>query len=140
MLERFPSSDLQPGTLSFAHLFTQANRLAFADRNEYVGDPAFVCVPVAGLLDRTYLGPALASDRSGEHDMGTAPPASARGAGACVTPAPQTTPQGHGTSHLSVVDDRGEVVSMTTTIESGFRRTDHGAAASCSTTSSPISR
>src|SRR5208282_4537985 len=34
--------------------------------------------------------------------------------------APQTTPQRHGTSHLAIVDDRGEVVSMTTTIESGF--------------------
>jgi gamma-glutamyltranspeptidase / glutathione hydrolase len=120
MLERFPSSDLQPNTLSFAQLFTQANRLAFADRNEYIGDPAFVCVPIAGLLNRDYL-----AQRSQlvdpKHDMGTAAAGTPPGVGDCGDHhAPQVTPQRHGTSHLSVVDDHGEVVSMTTTIESGF--------------------
>ncbi len=117
MLERFPSSDLQPETLSFVHLFTEANRLAFADRAKYLGDPGFVRVPVQGLLDHNYLV-ARAQLIDPAHDMGTAQ--------AGVLPnlpfdyAPQRTPQRHGTSHLSVVDDRGQVVSMTTTIESGF--------------------
>jgi gamma-glutamyltranspeptidase / glutathione hydrolase len=119
MLERFPSSDLQPGTLSYAQLFTEANRLAFADRNEYIGDPAFVCVPVEGLLNRDYL-----AQRSQlidpKKDIGTAPFGTPPDRGHCDSYAPQRTPQRHGTSHLSVVDDRGEVVSMTTTIESGF--------------------
>ena len=52
MLERFKPADLQPNTLSEVHLFSQASRLAFADRSVFVGDPAFVRVP--GLLDRTY--------------------------------------------------------------------------------------
>jgi len=119
MLERFPPSDLQPGTLSYAQLFTQANRLAFADRNEYIGDPAFVCVPVEGLLDRNYL-----AERSGlidpKRDLGMVGPGSPPDRDQCDTYAPQLTPQRHGTSHLSVVDDKGEVVSMTTTVESGF--------------------
>jgi len=119
MLERFPSSDLQPNTLSFAQLFTQANRLAFADRTEYIGDPAFVCVPVKGLLDSDYLK-ARSQLIDPNKDMGTAPAGAPPGIGVCGDHAPQKTPQRHGTSHLSVVDDNGEVVSMTTTIESGF--------------------
>jgi gamma-glutamyltranspeptidase/glutathione hydrolase len=116
VLERFPSRALQPNTLSFAQLFTQANRLAFADRAEYVGDPAFVQVPVAGLLDRAYLK-TRAALIDPDRDMGMAAAGTPPGA---LDYAPQTTPQRHGTSHLSVVDDKGEVVSMTTTIESGF--------------------
>lgn len=117
MLERFPSSDLQPESLSFVHLFAEANRLAFADRAKYLGDPGFVRVPVQGLLDHNYLA-ARSQLIDPAHDMGTAQ--------AGTLPnlpfdyAPQRTPQRHGTSHLSVVDVRGEVVSMTTTIESGF--------------------
>ena len=42
MLQRFPSSALQPGTVSEAHLFTQASRLAYADRAQFLGDPDFV--------------------------------------------------------------------------------------------------
>jgi len=118
MLERFPSSDLQPDTLSYAQLFTQANRLAFADRNEYLGDPGFVCVPVEGLLNKQYLAQRSALIDP-NRDMGTVPAGTPPDRGKCIY-APQRTPQRHGTSHLSVVDDKGEVVAMTTTIESGF--------------------
>jgi gamma-glutamyltranspeptidase/glutathione hydrolase len=117
MLERFPSADLQPESLSFVHLFAEANRLAFADRAKYLGDPGFVRVPVQGLLDHNYLV-ARAQLIDPAKDMGTAQ------AGALPNLpfdyAPQRTPQRHGTSHLSVVDKNGEVVAMTTTIESGF--------------------
>src|SRR6201999_2858026 len=54
-LQRFPVSQLQPGTLSDAHLFAEASRLAYADRAKYLGDPAFVHVPVAGLIDKNYI-------------------------------------------------------------------------------------
>ncbi|HWU24845.1 MAG TPA: gamma-glutamyltransferase [Rhizomicrobium sp.] len=120
MLERFAPDDLQAGTLSFAQLFTQANRLAFADRSEYIGDPAFVCVPTAGLLNRDYLA-ARSQLIDPKKDMGVAQAGMPPGIDDCGDRhAPQVTPQRHGTSHLSVVDNRGEVVSMTTTIESGF--------------------
>ena len=118
MLEHFPATDLTPGTISFAQLFTQAGRLAFADRTEYEGDPAFVPVPVQGLIDEDYLK-ARAGLIDTRRDMGAAAPGTPPGA-EHFDYAPQTSPQRHGTSHLCIVDRNGEVVSMTTTIESGF--------------------
>jgi gamma-glutamyltranspeptidase/glutathione hydrolase len=52
MLERFPAKDLQPNTLSEIQLFSEASRLAFADRGMWLADPDAVHVPVSGLLDR----------------------------------------------------------------------------------------
>ena len=117
MLERFPQSQLQPNTLSEVQLFTQASRLAFADRAMYLGDPDVIHVPVAGLLDKGYL-----AQRSALID-----PTKDMGMAVAGTPpqkhaefAPQRTQQLPGTSHLSIVDDRGEVVSMTMTVEFVF--------------------
>ncbi|GAA0582682.1 gamma-glutamyltransferase [Rhizomicrobium electricum] len=114
LVERFPSSALQPDTLTGVHLFAQASRLAFADRNRYVGDPAFVKVPVAGLLNTAYLkdrSALIGTDRDmGEALPGTPPMMKAEfGRG--------DTEEQQGTSHLSVVDDAGRAVSMTTTVE-----------------------
>jgi gamma-glutamyltranspeptidase/glutathione hydrolase len=116
MLERFPSKDLQPSTLSEIHLFSQASRLAFADRAMYLADADIVHVPTDGLLDKSYL-----AERSAlidpARDMGTAQAGTPPTKHAALDFAPQRTPQLPGTSHLSVVDDHGEVVSMTTTVE-----------------------
>jgi gamma-glutamyltranspeptidase/glutathione hydrolase len=117
MLERFPSSDLQPNSLSEVHLFSQASRLAFADRAKYIGDADAVSVPVAGLLDRAYLH-QRAELIDPAHDMGMAqagdPPMKH------ADYAPQRSKQLPGTSHMSIVDRNGEVVSMTTTVEFVF--------------------
>jgi gamma-glutamyltranspeptidase/glutathione hydrolase len=115
MLKRFPSAELLPNSLSEVHLFSQASRLAFADRVTYLGDPAFLRVPVRGLLDRSYLR-ARAKLIDPARDMGQAAPGALPHAGF----APQTSPELHGTSHLSIVDDAGQVVSMTTTVEFVF--------------------
>jgi gamma-glutamyltranspeptidase/glutathione hydrolase len=117
VLQRFPSSQLQPNTLSEAHLFTQASRLAYADRAKYVGDTGFVDVPIAGLLDKGYIaGRAALIDPA--KDMGTAqagtPPQKR------ADYAPQRSPVLHGTSHLTIVDKDGMVISMTTSVESVF--------------------
>jgi gamma-glutamyltranspeptidase/glutathione hydrolase len=117
MLERFNETQLKPNSLSEVHLSAEASRLAYADRAKYLGDPEVVNVPIAGLIDRNYL-----RDRSKlideKRDMGTAtagtPPMKR------ADYAPQRTPQLPGTSHLSIVDDNGQVVSMTTTIEFAF--------------------
>ena len=117
MLERFPSNLLTPNSLSEVHLFSQASRLAFADRAVYMGDPAFVRVPMASLLDHNYLA-TRSSLIDPLRDMGVALP------GSLPTMrteyAPQRSPQLHGTSHMTIVDRSGEVVSMTTTVEFVF--------------------
>jgi gamma-glutamyltranspeptidase / glutathione hydrolase len=109
MLERFKPQMLQPGTLQEVHLVSQASRLAFADRGIFIGDPAFVRVP-QGLLDKRYLQKrALLIDPS--RDMGEALP------GDLVPYAPGRGKERQGTSHISIADDTGQVVSMTTTVE-----------------------
>jgi len=119
-LERFPQSQLQPATLSSVHLFSEASRLAYADRDRWLGDSDFVATPILGLLDRGYL-----AQRSKLIDPMHAVGLSAAGQppvkyGALIDYAPQRLQIEKGTSHLSAVDDRGEVVSMTTSIESAF--------------------
>jgi gamma-glutamyltranspeptidase/glutathione hydrolase len=117
LLERFPSKELATDTLEGVHLFTQASRLAFADRNEYLGDPAFVKVPVSGLLNRNYIAQRSALIDPAK-DMGTAAPGTPTDGKAKF--APQRSPEHPGTSHMSIVDNRGQVVSMTTTVEAPF--------------------
>lgn len=114
MAERTPALDEGPQSLKAWTAFAQLQRLMYADRDRYVGDPAFVGVPVQGLLDEDYV-----AER-------------ARLADGLVAPAPAGTPPGgvfraedatqepHGTSHFVVVDDQGNAVSMTTTVESIF--------------------
>ena len=114
MLNKFPRTDLVPSSLSGVHLLTQASRLAFADRAEYGGDPAFVKVPVKALLDPAYLAQRAALIDPAQ-DMGTA---SAGSLGASKKAfAPQRSPEHPGTSQVSIVDDNGQAVSMTTTVE-----------------------
>jgi gamma-glutamyltranspeptidase/glutathione hydrolase len=117
MLQHFPSAQLKPGTVSGTHLFTQASRLAYADRAQYLGDPDFVDVPAAGLTNQAYLA-ERAKLIDPAKDMGTATAGSPPQNHAEWTP--QVSPVLHGTSHMTIVDDSGEVVAMTTSVESVF--------------------
>jgi gamma-glutamyltranspeptidase / glutathione hydrolase len=95
-------------------LFAQASRLMYADRDRYVADPQFVQVPVEQLLDPAYLAgrARLIGDRLGP------PPPPGQLAG--VWRGLDATREAQGTSHLVVMDAEGNVVSMTTTVESVF--------------------
>ena len=96
-------------------LIAQAERLGYADRDRYVGDPDVVQVPVEGLLSPAYLDAraALVGDMAGPPPPPGVPPgAPAYGRDATVEPG--------GTSHFVVVDRRGNVASMTTSVESVF--------------------
>lgn len=117
MLQRFSPKQLTPNTVSGAHLFAEASRLAYADRAQYLGDPAFVDVPVQGLLDKNYIASRSALIDP-EKDMGKALPGNPPEKHAEL--APQVSPVLHGTSHMTIVDDKGEVVAMTTSVESVF--------------------
>ena len=119
LLERFPSAQLQPSTLSTVHLVSEASHLAYADRDRWIGDPDFVSVPLQGLLDRGYIQ-TRSRLINPEHSMGIAQAGTPPMKQGVIEYAPQPQQVEHGTSHLSAVDDRGQVVSMTTTIEAGF--------------------
>ncbi|MEP7316755.1 MAG: gamma-glutamyltransferase, partial [Sphingomicrobium sp.] len=93
----------------------EASRLMYADRDRYVGDPAFVSVPVDGLLDPAYLDARV--KLIGATAM--APPEAGSPRGAPLA-ARDSTREPTGTSHFIVRDHDGNVISMTTTVESIF--------------------
>ena len=99
------------------HWFSEAGRLAFADRALYLGDPAFLNVPVRGLIDPGYIASRaklIDADRSmGRAKAGDPPHRRAE----MLAPGEGVE---NGTSHISVIDSDGNAVSMTTTIEDGF--------------------
>ncbi|VVQ23049.1 Glutathione hydrolase proenzyme [Pseudomonas fluorescens] len=98
------------------HLISEAERLAYADRAQYLADADFVPVPVKGLVDPAYLASRAAL--IGERSMGTAKPGTPPGIR--VAYAPDRSPLRISTSQVVAVDDAGGAVSMTTTIESAF--------------------
>jgi gamma-glutamyltranspeptidase/glutathione hydrolase len=116
LLEPQDMARIGPGPQS-AHLIAEAGRLAFADRARYVADPAFVPVPVEGLVDRSYLS-ARAALINPDRDMGKAQPGEPPGRRTDLQ-APSDGVE-HGTSHISIVDADLNAVAMTTTIEDGF--------------------
>ncbi len=107
-----------PGA-NWLHLYTEASRLAFADRAQYLGDPDFVQPPGGSwmsLLDDKYL-----ADRArliGPQSMKTATPGTP--GPVRTSHAPMTDQPEYGTSHISIVDAHGNAVAMTTTIEDVF--------------------
>ena len=116
MLDRTDIASRGPNDPQGWYEFAEASRLMYADRDKYVGDPAFVTVPVAGLID-----PAYVSQRAALIGATAGPPPSAGvPAGALVTAGTDRTLEPTGTSHFIVRDAAGNVVSMTTTVESIF--------------------
>jgi len=105
ILERTDFAQAAPDSVEAVHLFSEASRLAYADRALYVGDPDFTPVPVAKLLDAKYL--AARATKIGERSMGYATPGT-------------LDPEVPGTSHFSIVDRDGNAVAMTTSIEMAF--------------------
>lgn len=116
LVEGFDLAAMGPGPEA-AHVVSEASRLAFADRNQYLADADFVSVPMRGLLDEGYLdarATLIAPDASmGEAEPGE-PPYWREG---LLAPSTDTST---GTSHVSIVDSDGNAVSLTTTIESAF--------------------
>jgi len=99
----------------FVHRYSEAARLAFADRAAYVADPAFVSPPAGNwrsLLADDYLRQRARS--IGPRSMQQAQPGAPAGVVAMGMQAEQPE---HGTSHISIVDGEGRAIAMTTTIE-----------------------
>jgi gamma-glutamyltranspeptidase/glutathione hydrolase len=126
MLERFPMGDHRPTDVDLnggepsvlgVHLISEAERLAYADRDKYVADTDFVPLPggtADTLLNSRYLA-GRAALISEQRTMGTAKPGEFGPPTAPVPPPPE-----HGTSQVSVVDSYGNAASLTTTVESAF--------------------
>jgi len=107
-----------PGA-DWLHLYAQAARLAYADRDSYIADPAFSAAPGGrwdSLLDPAYL--AKRATLIGVRDMGHANAGQPGGLPQAL--APQPAQPEHGTSHISIVDASGHALAMTTTIEYAF--------------------
>lgn len=103
------------------HLYTEASRLAFADRAQYVGDPAFVTAPAgnwASLLAPDYLASRAAAIVVNGSRMKSVLPGTPGPISVAYAPMPAQTE--HGTSHISIVDAFGNALAMTTTIEDAW--------------------
>jgi gamma-glutamyltranspeptidase / glutathione hydrolase len=116
MLEHFDMANLGPKSPVAWHLIGEAMQLAYADRLQYLGDTAFVKVPVAGLLDKTYLARRAATISETKslpsYQPGTPPGAEPRTAGLGVDE--------HGTTDFVAADGKGDIVTMTSTVEGFF--------------------
>lgn len=126
VLEHFPMTDHKPTDIDRnggrpsvmgAHLISEAERLAYADRDKYVADTDFV--PLPGGSPETLLGSDYLAGRaaliSEQRSMGTAEPGEFGAPSSPVPPVPE-----HGTSQVSIVDSQGNAASLTTTVESAF--------------------
>jgi len=116
MVERFPLGQWGKDDVRSWHVIGEAMQLAYADRNTWLGDPEFVSVPIAGLIDPAYLKQRSAQISMGKalsiYRPGTPPGAQPRTA---ALPQPES-----GTSHFVAVDRHGDIAAWTSTIESFF--------------------
>lgn len=115
LIARQDLEGLSPRSPEFAHLFAEASRIAFADRDRYIADPDFVDVPMAALLAPEYLDERAALIDPKKRAKVVAP--GEVGATALVSDTSLELPS---TSHFVVADANGDVVSMTTSIENVF--------------------
>lgn len=109
MLSGYPIADYGYGSVEAVQLMTEIERRAFADRTEYMGDPDYVDVPIAQLTDKAYLRERMA-------DYHPSRPTSSE----LVGPGLLVPSESEETTHLSVVDGKGNAVSATITLNGTF--------------------
>jgi len=118
LLERFPMDKLKPLSADAVHLFSEAGKLAYADRDFYLADPDFVPQPLAQMLDRNYLRTRSSSSRM--NAANTQPRHGELKLPNLARHGEDQTLEMPATSHLSVVDSEGNAVAFTTSVESAF--------------------
>jgi gamma-glutamyltranspeptidase/glutathione hydrolase len=108
ILEGFPMAEMKQGSAPSLHLLIEAMKRAYADRARYLGDPAFVKAPIATLISKDYaakLRAGINPDRATPwNDVTSASPLH----------------EGDNTTHFSVVDDKGNAVSNTYTLNFSY--------------------
>lgn len=108
-VETYPVGDWGHNSSKTVHLLTEAERRAYADRSVYLGDPDFFSVPVEQLTSKLYIG-----QRMRDFDPEKATPSMQ------VREGTLTLAESEQTTHLSVVDARGNAVAVTTTLNDGY--------------------
>jgi gamma-glutamyltranspeptidase/glutathione hydrolase len=109
ILEAYPLAEYGHNSSQTIHLVAEASRRVFADRSEWLGDPAFFAVPVSGLISKSY-----AAELRRTIDPDRATPSSA------VKPGAPAGRESAETTHYSVIDDSGNTVSTTTTLNGAY--------------------
>jgi gamma-glutamyltranspeptidase/glutathione hydrolase len=109
ILQNFPLKDWGHDSAKTIHVMAEAMKLAYADRSEYLGDPDFVKVPVKGLTS-----PAYAAELAKKIDLGKATPS------ATIKPGRPQPYESDQTTHFTVADAQGDVVSVTYTLNTSF--------------------
>ncbi|MER2603913.1 MAG: gamma-glutamyltransferase [Candidatus Competibacter phosphatis] len=109
ILETWPLGELGHNSAATIHRMAEAMKLAYADRSEYLGDPDFTKVPVAGLISKAY-----AKELAASIDPNRAKPATA------IKPGQPQRHESEQTTHYSVVDRDGNAVAVTYTLNFGY--------------------
>ncbi|MDR3066222.1 MAG: gamma-glutamyltransferase [Comamonas sp.] len=109
MMERWPMNQWGANSAQSVHYMTEAMKLAYADRSEYLGDPDFVKIPLKGLISKSYAGELAAGIK----------PRQAR-PGKDIRPGRPQAYESDQTTHYSVVDKAGNAVAVTYTLNTNF--------------------
>ncbi|WP_407714002.1 gamma-glutamyltransferase [Comamonas testosteroni] len=109
MMERWPMNQWGANSAQSVHYMTEAMKLAYADRSEYLGDPDFVKIPLKGLISKNYAGELAAGIK----------PQQARPSQDIRPGRPQAY-ESDQTTHYSVVDKAGNAVAVTYTLNTNF--------------------
>ena len=117
ILETWDMPTIKPGSIEAIHLVAQASALAFADRGKYLGDADFVDIPVQALLSAAYLQTRAQLVSRSESHIPFAPGMPDEKQGALGLDDAIELPS---TSHFSIIDAKGNAVSMTTSVENVF--------------------
>lgn len=107
ILENYDMSKIEPGSAEYYHIFSEAIKMAFADRAKFCGDTEFVDVPVNGLISKDYakeLAEKIDMDKSQKYIAGN----------------PWTWNESKDTTHYSIVDKEGNIVAVTKTVNDVF--------------------
>ncbi len=116
ILEQLPAPSPEPASSDWIHRFAEASKLAFADRDTYIADPAFVTVPAQAMIERDYL-----QQRAHLINLNKA-------SGKALPGQPDSrlvreqvnSPEFPSTTHLSIIDAAGNAVSMTSSVQMAF--------------------
>ncbi len=109
ILEDYPISEMGHNTADTIHVMAEAMKLAYADRSEYLGDPDFVDVPMAGLISKEYakeLRGKISEDKAADSSK--------------IKPNNPLPYESNETTHFSIVDKEGNAIANTYTLNFSY--------------------